>query len=448
MTTPIKNSQVSNDPYADPYADCYGDSYEDPYGSYYGDEGMEVVDPYADQYADAPSEESPPAPLTTDGLRQYVADLEDMLKVSDLSESGKETVLEQLAALDGKVNVAVAMSATAQEKVLAQINEELVGLETQILSGEETGIADGTMKSQIDATRAKAEEYLAQGLIGQTAYDKAIDDLTKAEALLDIEGESETGSPQIQKLIDSAQDNLVSGATTSDSAQKLADITQKDPDELTELAEQHGLDLDKLPNPPTQEVIEFLMEASPDLAGQFQAVEDGIAARDELIEKTVDACNKQNAANTACTSDNDNMDMSNFQKLYDLKYHQDSQSKDIMNSMQEANGSLVELLKSVYPDDAKGIKLAKTSDGGGWEAMDKNYLSADKISFGGQTLDIFNSTNGKLRVSTSADSESEVDLVTVQYDWDGSGDWEDHGGGPLLDTYGEGGSVANIYDEG
>jgi len=48
----------------------------------------------------------------------------------------------------------------------------------------------------------------------------------------------------------------------------------------------------------------------------------------------------------------------------------------------------------------------------------------------------------------AADSEPEVSLVTIQYDWEGSGDWEDAGGEPSITKYGESSVSTRIYDSG
>lgn len=434
MSAPVKNNQApQNDPYADPYGEGYGDPYSDPYGDEYVDDGS-VVDPYADEYADG---EGGGEALTVDYARQYLKDLEEMLKASDLSPEDKKSLQKEITALKAKLNTAVTMSPSAQERILGPINEKLFELENKILCPEEGGIGDGSMKGQIDETRKKADEYLAQGLIGQTAYDKIMDDLTKAEALLDIEGESEEGSPQIQELIDSAQESLVSGSTSSEGAQKLGDMTSMDPAEIEEIAEKHGLDLENMPNPPTKAVIEFLVEINPELGTMLQGCADAVTALNTDKDAVLTACNQQNAANTACSSDNDNTDMTNFQKAYDIKAHTDAKSQDVMNKMNEFAGEVIAMLGTI-PSYA-GITITPPAAG--------DFAQAGVIGFPGGPIDLFNSSNGQLSVSTTPDAMPEFEIPKIKYDWQGDGDWEDHGGKPSVNGHGNDVGTS-IYDDG
>lgn len=418
MTAPVKNNQVpQNDPYADPYAD---EGYSDPYGDYYGDEGMAVEG--EDEFVGG-EEGAESAPLTIDYARQAVRDLEDMLKLNeDLSSEDIKDIKAQLSVLKGKINAAAGMSPAAQEKILGSINEKLFELENTILGNGEGG--DGSMKSQIEKTKEKAAEYKAQGLIGQTAYDKIMDDLNKAEALLDIEGESEEGSPQIQELIDSAQESLVTGTSTAEGAQSLEQYG--DPEEIQEIAEKHGLDLDNMPNPPTKEVFDFLMEINPELASLQQGIADGFTKLGTDRDAALAACNAQNAANTACTSDNDNTDMTNFQKAYDIKAHEDATSKDIASKMKEFSDKVVAMLGAIPTYDKVEITASGSTD----------WASADKITIGGTQIDLINNSNGGLLVG-SADADDTFNIPTIQWDYGGDGNWDNHGGVPSVNGHGE-----------
>ncbi len=234
MTAPIKNNYV---PQNDPYEDVDGDGYPDyPYG----DEGL-GEDPSGNRYQGEPKEDA--STVTVEYARQYLNDLKDLLKISELSAAAKMEIKKEIEALKGKVNLVVGMSPTAQERALTSINEKIFELESRINGEEKTETGTGSLQGQIEETRQKAKEYLDKGVITQGTYEKIIQDLDKGQTFLDVDGESEMGQTKAQEMISSALDRLVNGGSSSEKAQKLADKLNVDPEAVQQAAEDAGVDL-------------------------------------------------------------------------------------------------------------------------------------------------------------------------------------------------------------
>lgn len=340
----------------------------------------------------------------------------------------------------GEVNHAVSLTGPRFQQKLAEIAGEV---SSKLTGGENAGVdengmpiaGDGEDNGAALATELKDYKTVIDGIQNLSAAKKAeykgkIDQWISSIELGSADPEAIYGEFEELKA------EIEEVSVYSLGAQSLSQLTGADAEEIDSKAKAHGLDLNKLPNPPTQEVIEFLMEISPALAEKFEAVKTAITARNEEITTYADAANAQNSANAGCSSDNDATDMKNFQRLYDLKYHQDPKSKAVASAMKDANEELIGLLQGLYPDLAGNIKMPDASAQTDWKAADEDYRNADKLIFAGMTFDLFNNSDGGLNFG-SPDTETVIEIPSIQYDWEGSGDWEDKSGKPSCTTYGE-----------
>ncbi len=240
-------------------------------------------------------------------------------------------------------------------------------------------------------------------------------------------------------------ENAESKTEASGPAAKIAELSGVDASEIAEKAKAKGIDLNKIPKPPTRNFIEFILEINPDLASKFEVAGEKVKARNDDIQPAVDAAKARNSENVKCTSDTDNTDVTVYQKVYDLKYHQDAKSKEAMNAMIDANTGLCDFLNKIDP--SYGAVPPSQASGTDWKAFDDGYKNADKITVGGQSIDMFNNSTGALNVGSS-DAEPTVEIVTIKFDWEGSGDWEDHGGSPSITKYGSTADIGSVYDNG
>ena len=183
----------------------------------------------------------------------------------------------------------------------------------------------------------------------------------------------------------------------------------------------------------SMELMEFLTELNPALKEKFDKVTTAIQDRRSFYEKNTDAANKQNTANSRCTTDGDTTNMASFQALYDLKYGQDEKSKAVVTAMDEAMNEALPMLKALFGEDA--VKITEPEAGDGWHNDYNKYKAAGQISINGSTYDFFNNTTGDLQCSTSPDLD-EIAIVRVQFDNEGDGQWYPNDGLLLYDEPG------------
>lgn len=433
MTAPIKNNQAQSTDYDYPLDMGAGD---DGWNDFDGGEMSIGGD---DQYL---GEGEEPAPLTLTSLRQGIRDLNDLLAISDLKPKHRAKIEAKIRELQTKVDSCLTMRPELQQKVLATINQQVSQLQGDIMNPSEESQAADALTESMKSLQEKIKSNPNLTADKKTELDKKIAGLISNIELGAEGAELENISSQFEAI----QKEYTEVSTHPAGASSLAELTGKSAGDIEKAAKQRGLDLSKpLPNPPTAEVIAFLADVSPKLAEKLKKVADGVGERNKDITKSVEDAKKQNSANTKCTSDSDNTDTTIFQKLYDLKYHQDPAAKQIAADMKDANGEIVKLLKALYPSDAANIKLKDAPVGTDWKAVDQGFKDADTIVFGGTEIDIFDNNNGALGAN---DTELNVEIVTIQYDWEGDGDWEDRGGAPSVNNYGDTTPTTSVYDNG
>jgi len=472
MAAPVNNNPPPP-PSQDPYTKAYstGGSSSDPYNTGTDSSGNvpgydpSMGDPAGSSGSDGmgfdntiytsdgsqpmdPTQGSGGGPLTVDGIRSQVTQEQaalDALKTSnpDLWNTIHVEAQKAIDTAKGTVNSAVALSGDAQSAALNNA-------ETSLNS------ATGMMQGTVDASGKPIDPNAPPGSDKDTVkkqlqdYEKTIDGMqnlseskkSEYKAQIDqwISG-MDLGSVKpedVTKQFADLQQTISTASLYSPGAQSLAEISGKDPADIDAAAKSHGLDLNNLPNPPTKEVLDFLNDIDPALGDKLKAVEDKVSARNKAVSDTEAACNKQNADNTKDTSDVDNLDMTNFQKQYDLKHHKSQEDKDVTSAMTDARDEIKKDLTALYPDSK--IELGK-DDGG------DDFTSADMLTVDGHTLNLFDYQSGKVNSSPGNKTDAtKVNIVTLQVDNEGDGAWGDHGSPDnTINTYGDANAV-NYYD--
>ncbi len=450
MTNPIKNNQV---PPQDPYANSYGQGGPDPYAKNQGTGGP-APDPYGDSGYDPGmggddygmdggyedefigddyegGDETGGAPVGG----YSVADLREMVT------SMKGTLsADQYASFMGRINASAGMSPEKQEAELAKIANELnmianpqAGVEG--MEGEEGEVSNEAMQKQVDEFKKELNSYRddVEGMENLTedekteflgAIDKMINDIELAEkdparlAELDIEA-MKSDLSELKEAVDA-------GNQHSQGVKSLAELSGMTPEQLAAKAEAKGIDLNNVSIPPSAELFEFLKEISPELKQKLEAVETAVNDRRKFYEDTLRAAKKQDDDNNNNdTSTQDNTDMTHWQNLLDLRYHQDDKSKAVKDAMKAVAEELKPLFEALYP--GQEVKLVETTGKSGWEKDHQDFLNADKMTIGGTQIDLFSAADGKIHSSTTADEpdpKTEIEIPTIHYDGSGTGAWK------------------------
>jgi len=253
------------------------------------------------------------------------------------------------------------------------------------------------------------------------------------------DNDSDVSQENIREEMAKIEERIEEIRNISNGAYNLEDIVQDmNAEEIQKLATEKGIDLNELPNPPTAEVFEFLAELIPGLKTALQEAEDASAKKHKMDEDMVAKATRTSNANAASTTDVDG-DRSSFAEFWYLlraQTHEDEGSNHLRNRMNDLRESLIGGLKLIYPD----VEIKSNGS---------TYDLADKITFDGEKLDIFHNSEGKFISSTSITGEDDFDLpplVTLQYDWEGDGDYEDVDDGKSLNRLQDAGYPTACYD--
>ncbi len=400
MTAPVKNNEVpQNDPYADPYAD--GESYGDPYGDeVYGDEEFGMGE---DAFFDETGEGGEGAPLTVDYARQQLNDLLEMLKISDLSPTEKKEIKAEIAALKGKINVAVSMSDSAQEMALGKIQETMFELENRIMGTGEEG-EGGSLKSQLEDTK---EKILADTNLSEKKRKEMTDKIDKWLSTLEL-GASEEMESKIMDEFMALQEEYANAALFSSGASTLAELTGMDPSEIEALAQKHGVDLNNLPNPPDAKLAALIAEL-PNIGGLVDDVKSKYTDLQNQIDSAVSSANATNEANQASdSSKKDSTDWTPFQFLYNAKFHRDDASQALANAKTALAKEVANVLSALYGTEVTAIE---------------DPAKCGMVSFNGMELNVLGTggANATIGFSESPPEWPSVDLVQVYVDDEGDG---------------------------
>ncbi len=427
-TNRIHRSNLANqtDPYSDEWLNEGYDSSEA-----YSEENVTFM---SDVYLESEGYSSAPMSASMTGLEaaEQIRTLFDQVKKdSNFSNEDKNKLLKELRSLFEQVRsygakpipsaflseLSMLEASSFSSAPLEEIEEQEAGFDSEAFKKD---LLD--YKTQVQNNPNLSETKKQQYLSKMDQWISGIDLKT-----LDAE--------TIQPLFDEMKDEVTQASAFSPAIQSLSEATDLAPEEIQQAFEAKGLNASHLPNPPTQRVLEVLSSLSDELSNKLQTVKDTTRARRDEIRKQTEAAKAQNASNTACSSDNDNTDLKAFQFLYDAKHHQDQFSKDAASAMRDAVSTLTTLLQAAYPE--QNISAVTGSEGEGFNDIEKDYATAGLISFNGAKIDLFKAEDGSFQASSTIDKDADVEVVSVKYDWEGSGDWEDSAGRPSLTLYGE-----------
>jgi hypothetical protein len=500
----------TEDDYSNPYDDLgnyQGGDFSDDFG--FGDGsggGSGAVGGSGDEFVggDSSGGASGPSDMSPNGCRYWLNDLKNQGVISQA----------QFDAYTAQINAAPSLPGPAQDAALAKIVGDVNNvLSPPAPSGGGDGLGDiGVDPSQLGEGNQGGDGSLSseiQTFIDGINANKTLDPDMKTTFIqqandlmgqVTVAGTNEDALAPLEQKFSDLQSSYQNFLAMPPNASKIAKDLKIDPTTLMSAAEAHGIDLNKLPDPPTAEFMSFLEDLNPDIKKKIDAIKSTHDQKmAEVDKKTTEAqAISDNNVNNGTTDNNDNKDFSAHQFLYDAKYLQTSYDKKIRELSEGARDDIITMLKSFYPDTKVskvspdkidqvyaqgggggsdpnlgtavegaaigsvvagpvgtlvgaaigggifgGTSVWSPSDHGtGWMEEANRHIAADKIQFGDVTLDFISGKTGEIQASTTPDSLDEnIKIVAVQYDGEGDGEWEPNG----INTYGDP-TVPHGYD--
>jgi len=378
----------------------------------------------SDAYVGANESEAPQnqAVLTGNDAVKQLTEQFKQVKASSLEVNEKNKQLKHIRDLMNQAKN------YGNKPISAALDNEILALDAQAAAGvdgnDDGSASNTTLKTQIEDFKSKVQQNSNLSDAKKEEYSKKLDQWLNGLQL-------ESADPDtIQSEFEALQQEISDASAYAPGIQGLAEASGIDPQELQKNAEQLGM-LDQLKNPPNPPTADFIKNVIK-ICGKeeiFAAVKEKVVARMDFYNTERNAANSQNGSNSTCTSNNnDNMDFSHFQNLYDLKYHQDTKSKEVASAMNEATSELIPCLKAIYGNNVD-VKQVEAAAGEGWKGADNAYNVAGQISVAGSKIDLFNNTTGEISGTntpdTSADNKGDagISLVTIMYDGEGDGAW-------------------------
>ncbi len=180
------------------------------------------------------------------------------------------------------------------------------------------------------------------------------------------------------------------------------------------------------------------MELIPDLKAALQTAKDAVAAKKKTDDDMVTAAAAKSRANAVSTTDvdQDRQGLAEFIYLLNAQTHTDSSSEKMADAYNKFTTLLADKLKLLYPD----VSIS---------AVGNSFDDADLINFDNQKIDVLSNTEGTIISNTSLTADAELALpqmVTLEFDWEGDGDYEDADNGNTLRWLQERGYPTHAYD--
>jgi len=365
-----------------------------------------------------PGQTAPRGPATLADVEAYVDFLAELLDSSGLESTARASLERELERLEKKAGFAEFLQGESREQALHAIHQQLFEIETQIPEpGELSQETAPDAKAALDGYLEEVEGMKNLAEDEKTAF---IVQLEKWKKELELTPEA---AEKILANLEDLKADAVEKNVYSPTLKGLSRALQMDPETIQAKASTHGLDLETLRNPPSPEFFEFLAECSPEFKAMLQDVQGSVDERMVQYEKLKHEAAGQSAHNKGGNDSNEN-DIKEFtvwQKLFDLKYHQDDYSKKVVADMNAVAKFLIPILQEIFPNE--DVRSPEAS-GSGWERQHAQYGLADKILIGSVALDLFASGDGSLRASTSPDPEPELEIPKMEYDAEGDGAWD------------------------
>jgi NACalpha-BTF3-like transcription factor len=376
MTYPVRNQSIPKNNEADALYEDYG--YDPNYDAELN--GEEEVG-FEDEYVDEDGDMGGGAPAMSAGeLRTMLYNLKTS---GTLNEADYQTFL-------GRVNAAVAMSPERCAAELAAISNEVylianpqaqdTGLDGEL--PEEDG-GSGDLKTRIN----EMVEKINASELPQDMKDELKAPLERALSSLDLEP-TEGQIENAEEALTNAEEEFDRLSSIPPEAIELSHQFNVSAEEIIDAAESAGLDLDNLPQPPDDKVMNFLqalgVPKESDIA-DFKRIKDERAADMANLKTNLanqDAGWKSNSENPPSHDD--------FNKSFGYFQCTDEQYTQLVSIQSTMQGDIVTALTALG---------YRASSGG----------SADQVVVNGATLDFFDEGAGTVEFSTTL-----TDLHNIQ----------------------------------
>ncbi len=340
--------------------------------NYPEDEGFLSGDGFPDDGADPTGEN----PVDRQGFLDSLQELMTGLRGSDLIGSERKDAALRLKKLEDRVRDGGDLPEGVSQE-LADLQSLILGIDPIANVPEGDGILDPEQSPSL-ATRITALRGQIEGSdIPQKKKDELNALLTRAASTLEI---SPDQIEEVSGQIDSVEEQLRGLGLHSGPALQIAAELNLDVDDVESAAETAGLNLDSLPNPPDEKVMQFLKAldvVDESKMSEFQTLRDQRKSnmsdlKTKLAEQ--DAGWKSNSSNPPSLSD--------FQRSFEYWDKTDAEYRKMEGIAREMRGNILTALKSL------GYVATSTAQ-------------SDRIAAGGATLDILNEDNATLTLSQS-----------------------------------------------
>jgi len=297
----------------------------------------------------------------------------------------------------------------------------------------EEGFGEGPseeLKGEIDSFIEKVQ---GNEKLSQSSKDDFVGRAEKLKTDLELVKDDDDARYGVENDLMELKEDFSKFLEMPEVAQALANkYTGGDVTKILEAAERHSLDLDNLPEPPTAKVFEFLADLDSDIGDAIEDAQDAVREKEDLDKEAVRRATESSAEmkRKTSTGGTDVPDVDAFRYLSDARYFEDPGSEKVASAFHEVAKLIKTGLIDLYPD-----ATIKT--------VGSDLKDADLIKFDGKTIDILANRDGSF-IAEKPGSDEDLpipEMVTLEYDWEGDGDWEDttQGGG-----FFEGGSLYDL----
>ncbi len=324
-----------------------------------------------------------------------------------------------------RLNRAESLSGSKQQALLSQIMGELSSKYDVQVQPSDPLLGDlGEMEA--DSQNSSVTEEIQQ-FITQVQKNEKLSEgnrkqlITEAEKLL-VEAEGiEAGSEAeytLEEKVSQLTEQLTQFEAMPSNVSDMAKRFHRTEAEVMAIADKNGLDMANLPEPPTAEVFNFLAELDSRLEKAYEAAKAGPGKKEAMDQEMVQRAQKSSNNNASSTTNStpDKVDWDSFWYLDAARDYKDEGTRQfILQPYKKVTRMLAQHLKSLYPE----VKIKTKGQ--------NDIESVDVIQFGDQEIDVLSNSTGEFQTAVAgADMPpGPPPLVTLLYDWEGSGDWED-----------------------
>ncbi len=349
-------------------------------------------------YQDSFHEEAGPSPsaFSTEDQQHRLGDLLVLLSKNDkLVGEDRKRLNGQLRGLPQKLAEAGSLRSPAlQAKMLAALDAEIGSVEAEILGqpapGDEFGLGEdlesgggqagkGSLQSQIDSLKGQIEK----SELPKKRKDELTQQLTRAEGTLEI---SPDQAEAVAEQVASVQEQFQGLGLHAGPALQIATELNKDIGDVETAAQEAGLNLDSLPQPPDERVMKFLQGlgvVDDSKMDEFKTIRD---QRKEGMKNLKDKLAQQDAEWKANSSNMPNI--SDFNRSFQYWDKTDEEYQKMMGIAGEMRDKIL-----------TGLKALGYSAGAGEQG--------DQIAVGGATLDMLNEDSATLTLSSNLSTLSQ-----------------------------------------